>query len=176
MGMQREGQFKYELRVFRANFTLCPCAKFQPGCASHKVQSSSFISLASFFLARYRESVFWNDQVCPSSHTLHRKSGKRSSKKLYRSSRKVPRTGERSWLRHVSSHVKYKEREKFREFSRIGRPNFLTGSLGNEFWEISLYIRFSVVPFPVITSLGRFGLIILCQRDFFLLQDVFHSL
>ena len=58
MGMQREGQFKYELRVFRANFTLCPCAKFQPGCASHKVQSSSFISLAGFFLARYRESVF----------------------------------------------------------------------------------------------------------------------
>lgn len=55
---QREGQFKYELRVFRANFTLCPCAKFQPGCASHKVQSSSFISLAGFFLARYRESVF----------------------------------------------------------------------------------------------------------------------
>lgn len=80
---------------------------------------------------------------------------------------KCPRTGERSWLRHVSSHVKYKESEKFREFSRIGRPNFLTGSLGNEFWEISLYFRFSVVPFPVITSLGRFGLIIHCQRDFF---------
>ena len=58
MGMQSEGQFKYELRVFRANFTLCPCAKFQPGCASHKVQSSSFISMAGFFLARYRESLF----------------------------------------------------------------------------------------------------------------------